>query len=76
MRKIKVAAIQMCMSDIVKENILHAEELVRRAANDGANMILLPELNQHFLLVSFFILIFTNSLLMLKIIQLSIVFKR
>ena len=50
MRKIKVAAIQMCMSDIVKENILHAEELVRRAANDGANMILLPELfeNRYF----------------------------
>ena len=42
--KIKVAAIQMSCTRDVSENIAHAERLVRQAAADGANVILLPEL--------------------------------
>lgn len=44
MRKIKVAAVQMGMSADISENIRNAEKLVRIAAADGANVILLPEL--------------------------------
>jgi N-carbamoylputrescine amidase len=44
MRKVTVAAVQMkCCQDINK-NIARAEELVRQAAGEGANVILLPEL--------------------------------
>lgn len=44
MRKVKAAAVQMrCVSDL-KSNIAHGEELVRKAAASGANIILLPEL--------------------------------
>ena len=44
MRKVKAAAVQMrCGSDL-KSNIVHGEELVRKAAASGANIILLPEL--------------------------------
>ncbi|SDA24209.1 N-carbamoylputrescine amidase [Ruminococcus sp. YE71] len=42
--KIKAAAVQMNCSRDVGENIAHAEKLVRKAAADGANVILLPEL--------------------------------
>ena len=42
--KIKVAAVQMSCTRDVSENIAHAEKLVRQAAADGANVILLPEL--------------------------------
>lgn len=42
--KIKVAAVQMSCTRDVSENIAHAERLVRQAAADGANVILLPEL--------------------------------
>ena len=44
MRKIKVAAVQMAMTRVVEENILHADKLVREAASNGANVILLSEL--------------------------------
>ena len=44
MSKIKVAAVQMSCSTIVSENIEKAEKHVRKAAKDGAKIILLPEL--------------------------------
>ena len=44
MRKVTVAAIQMQMTADVSENIHKAEQLVRKAAEQGAQIILLPEL--------------------------------
>ncbi len=44
MRKVTVAAIQMQMTADVNENINKAEQLVRKAAEQGAQIILLPEL--------------------------------
>ncbi|MCR5654130.1 MAG: N-carbamoylputrescine amidase [Lachnospiraceae bacterium] len=44
MRKVKVAAVQMQMSKAVEENIDKAEHFVRLAAEQGANIVLLPEL--------------------------------
>ncbi len=44
MRKVTVAAIQMSCTASVQENIHRAEGLVRQAAGDGAQVILLPEL--------------------------------
>ncbi len=44
MAKIKVAAIQMSMSANIDENLGKAERLVRKAAAEGAKLILLPEL--------------------------------
>lgn len=44
MRNISVAAIQMKCSRDVTENIRHADELVRKASENGAKVILLPEL--------------------------------
>ena len=44
MTHLRVAAIQMSMSDVVTENVAAAERLVRAAAGDGARVILLPEL--------------------------------
>ncbi len=44
MRKVTVAALQMKMTVKVSENIRKAEELVRKAAEQGAQVILLPEL--------------------------------
>lgn len=44
MSKVKVAAVQMCCAPTVEENLQHAEALVRQAAANGAQMILLPEL--------------------------------
>lgn len=44
MSKIKVAAIQLKCSTNPKESLSHAEEMVREAAANGANVILLPEL--------------------------------
>ncbi len=44
MRKVKVAAVQMHCGRDVNENIALADRLVRQAAADGANIILLPEL--------------------------------
>ena len=44
MRKITVAAVQMCCSGTREENINRAEALVREAAGKGAQVILLPEL--------------------------------
>ena len=43
MRKVKVAAVQMRCTRDVKENIANAERLVRKAAAEGAQSILLPE---------------------------------
>ena len=44
MRNITVAAIQMKCGKSVEENLQKAEEMVRRAAEQGAQVILLPEL--------------------------------
>ena len=44
MRNIKVAAVQMQMTRVVEENIAKADKMVREAAANGANIILLPEL--------------------------------
>lgn len=44
MRNITVAAIQMQCSKVVEENLKKAEEMVRKAAGKGAQVILLPEL--------------------------------
>ena len=44
MSKLKVAAIQMHCAATVKDNLRHAEELVRKAASKEAKLILLPEL--------------------------------
>ena len=44
MSKIKVAAVQMRCAPTVEENLQHAEALVREAAANGAQIILLPEL--------------------------------
>ncbi len=39
-----LAAVQMSMSDSVAENVSTAERLVRRARDDGADIVLIPEL--------------------------------
>lgn len=44
MRKVKVAAVQMSMSSSREDNIAKAENFVRKAAEEGANIVLLPEL--------------------------------
>lgn len=44
MRKVKVAATQMSCSDNIDENIKKADRLVKQAAKDGAQIILLQEL--------------------------------
>lgn len=44
MRKITVAAVQMMMEQSSDKNIAKAENMVKRAADMGANIILLPEL--------------------------------
>ena len=41
---VKVSAIQMSMSEDKKSNLLKAEKLVRKASENGAQIILLPEL--------------------------------
>ncbi len=46
MRKLTVAATQMACSDDIDDNIQRAEDLVRLAAEDGAQIILLQELFQ------------------------------
>ena len=42
--QLTVAAVQMSMTDVVAENVATAERLVRRAASEGARLILVPEL--------------------------------
>ena len=44
MTKVKVAAVQLRCASTVEENLQHAEALVREAAAQGAQIILLPEL--------------------------------
>ncbi|MBP3041412.1 N-carbamoylputrescine amidase [Bacillaceae bacterium Marseille-Q3522] len=44
MRKVKVAATQMSCSAVIEDNIAKADKLVREAAKQGANIILLQEL--------------------------------
>lgn len=44
MQKVKTAAVQMFTCCNVEENIYKAEYMVRKAADEGANIILLPEL--------------------------------
>ena len=47
MGTVTVAAVQMRCTSRVEENIARAESLVREAANEGAQIILLPELFEH-----------------------------
>lgn len=47
MRQVKVAALQFSCSRDVQENINKAEKMVREAADNDANIILLPELFEH-----------------------------
>ena len=42
--EVTVSAVQMAMSETVSDNISTAERLVRRAAADGAQIVLIPEL--------------------------------
>lgn len=44
MRKVTIAAVQMQCSDVVSENIEKVDAMVRQAAEQGAQVILLPEL--------------------------------
>ncbi|MDF2541504.1 MAG: N-carbamoylputrescine amidase [Herbinix sp.] len=44
MRKVKVAATQMSCTDCIEDNISKAEKLVRQAASQGAQIILIQEL--------------------------------
>ncbi|MCM1084319.1 MAG: N-carbamoylputrescine amidase [Clostridium sp.] len=44
MRKITVAAVQMMMEQLSDKNVAKAENMVRKAADMGANIVLLPEL--------------------------------
>ena len=44
MSLVKVAAIQMSCTNVIADNIQNAEKLVRRAASEGAQIILLQEL--------------------------------
>lgn len=44
MRKVNVAAIQMQCSTLVDENISKAKDMIKEAAKNGAQIILLPEL--------------------------------
>ena len=43
MRKVKLCAVQMAISPNSEENIRKASEYVRKAHQDGANVILLSE---------------------------------
>lgn len=40
----KVAAIQMCSSDNLEENLKQAEVLIKRASQNGAKLVVLPEM--------------------------------
>ena len=44
MRQVNVSAIQMAMTENHEQNIELATDLVKKAAKNGANVILLPEL--------------------------------
>ena len=44
MSQLRVAAVQMSMSDLVDTNVATADRLVRAAAADGAQVVLIPEL--------------------------------
>ncbi len=44
MKNVKIGAVQMSMTENAQENIQKADTLVRAAAADGCNIILLPEL--------------------------------
>ena len=44
MRQVKAAAIQMKCEPEHEKNLQKAEEMIRKAAAEGANIILLPEL--------------------------------
>ena len=44
MRRIKVAGVQLQCAVRREDNLAHAEALVREAASQGAQLVLLPEL--------------------------------
>jgi len=45
MRQVKVAAVQMKCEPEQEKNLKKAEEMIRKAAAEGANIILLPKEN-------------------------------
>ena len=44
MREVTVAATQMACTDNIEDNVAHGEALIRQAASQGANVVLLQEL--------------------------------
>lgn len=44
MRKVKISAVQMRLSNCLEDNLKNAESKIREAAANGANIVLLPEL--------------------------------
>ena len=44
MRKVKVSAVQMRLSNCLEDNLKNAESKIREAAANGANIVLVPEL--------------------------------
>ena len=44
MRKVKVSAVQMRLSNCLEDNLKNAESKIREVAANGANIVLLPEL--------------------------------
>ena len=66
MRFVKVAVIQMACSEDHAENVDKAENLVREAALQGANIILLPELFETIYFVSNKIQNFSNGHVLLR----------
>lgn len=44
MRKVKVSAVQMRLSNCLEDNLKNAESKIREATANGANIVLLPEL--------------------------------
>ena len=48
MREVTVAATQMACTDVVEENVARGEALIRQAAGQGANVVLLQELFEGF----------------------------
>ena len=63
MRNVKYAGIQMQCSRSVEENIAKADKMVREAAANGAQIILLPELfeRQYFCQERNYCLLYTSD---------------
>ena len=62
MRKVKYAGIQMQCTKSVEENIAKADKMVRKAASEGAKIILLPELfERQYFWKEIMIIIYTHA---------------